>query len=54
MELTEDDKKQLERLDLPPESWYDEGSIMKARMDRDSTYTAVGVERNKHKEPLRT
>ena len=52
VELTDDDKKQLERLDLPPESWYDEGSIMKARMDKDSRYTVVGVERNKPGEPL--
>ena len=52
VELTAEDKKQLERLDLPPESWYDDSLIMKARLDRDRNFTLVGVERNKPEEPL--
>ena len=51
-ELTDEDKEQLKRLVLPPESWSDEGSIMTARMDKDSWHTVVGVERNKPGEPL--
>ena len=51
-ELTDEDKNQLERLNLPPECCKDEGSIMKARMDMDNWHTVVGVERNKPGEPL--
>lgn len=47
VELTPEDKQQLERLDLAPESWYDDGLIMKARLDKDRHFTLVGVERNK-------
>ena len=50
--LTVEDKKQLERVNLSPENWSDEGSIMKARMDKDSTYTVVEVERSKPGQPL--
>ena len=52
VELTDEDRKQLERLNLFPDNLYDEESIMKARMDRDSTYTVVGIERSQHGQPL--
>ena len=52
VELTAEDKKQLERLDLPAESWYDDGLIMKARLDRDRYFTLVGVERSEPEKPL--
>jgi hypothetical protein len=51
-ELTDDDKKQLERLDLPQSSWNDDASIMKARYGRDNRYTKIQIERNKQGEPL--
>ena len=51
-ELKDEDKKQLERLNLSTESWSDEGSIMKARMHKDSTYTVVGIERSRPGQPL--
>ena len=46
-ELTEDDKKQLERLNLPQTSWQDDASIISARCALDKRYTAVKIERSK-------
>lgn len=47
-ELTEDDKKKLERLDLPQSSWDDDASIMAARYALDRRYTSVRIERGNH------
>ena len=34
-ELTSDDKRELERLDLPPDQWEDDASIMAARINKE-------------------
>ena len=52
-ELSDDDKKQLERLNLPRSSWNDDASIMEARYARDKRYTMIQIERSKPGEPLR-
>lgn len=52
VELTEEDKSKLERLGLPSDTWQDDGVIMKERIDKDTRFTVVGVERNKPGEPL--
>ena len=46
-ELSDDDKKQLERLNLPLSSWNDDASIMEARYARDKRYTMIPVKRSK-------
>ena len=47
-ELTDDDKKQLERLKLPQSSWNDDASIMEARCALDNKrHTMIKVERSK-------
>ena len=46
-ELTEDDKKQLERLDISLDSQYDDVSIMAARYALDKRFTNVRIERSK-------
>lgn len=46
-ELTEDDKKQLERLNLSQSSWNDDASIMKARHTLDKRFTSVTTEKSK-------
>ena len=51
-ELTDDDKKQLERLNLHQSSWNDDASIIEARYARDKTYTRIQVEKNKPGEML--
>ena len=51
-ELSDDDKKQLERLNLPQSSWNDDASIMEARYAHDKRYTMIPVERSKPGEPL--
>ena len=51
-ELSDDDKKQLERLDLPQSSWNDDASIIEARYALDKTYTMIKIERNKPGERL--
>ena len=50
-ELTSDDKRELERLDLPPDQWQD-ASIMAARMNRDSDCAVTGVIKSMPGEPL--
>ena len=50
--LTDDDKKQLERLKLPQNSWNDDANIMAARYALDKSYTVIQVERNKPGERL--
>ena len=37
-ELTSDDKRELERLDLPPDQWEDDASIIAARHNKDPKY----------------
>ena len=51
-ELSDDDKKRLERLDLPQSSWNDDASIMEARYALDKTYTMIQIERTKPGERL--
>ena len=46
-EITDDDKKQLVKLDLPESSWQDDGSIMAARYALDKRYTTTTVEKSK-------
>ena len=52
-ELSDDDKKQLERLELPQSSWNDDASIKEARCARDKRYTMIQLERSKPGESLR-
>ena len=47
-ELTEDDKQKLERLNISPDSQYDDASIMAARYALDKRFTNIRVERSKH------
>ena len=51
-ELTDNDKKQLERLKLPQNSWNDDARILAARYTQDKRYTVFPVERNKPGERL--
>ena len=51
-ELTDDDKKHLERLELPQSSWNDDASIMEARFAIDKRHTMVQVKRSKPGEQL--
>ena len=51
-ELTSDDKRELERLDLPPDQWEDDASISAARMNKDPDYTVTDVIRSWPGEPL--
>ena len=46
-ELTDDDKQQLERLNLPQSSWKDDASIMATRYALDKRFTTVTVEKSK-------
>jgi hypothetical protein len=51
-ELSDDDKKQLERLELPQSNWNDDASIMDARYGRDKRYTMIPVEKRKPGESI--
>lgn len=51
-ELSDDDKKQLERLELPLSSWNDDTSIMEARYACDKKYTMIQIETSKPGELL--
>ena len=51
-ELTSDDKRELERLDLPLNQWEDDASIMAARMSKDPDYSVTKVVRSRPGEPL--
>ena len=51
-ELTEDDRKKLERLNIAATSQYDDASIMAARYALDERFTSVKVERSKPGRPL--
>ena len=51
-ELIDDDKKQLERLNIPTNSWYDDAGIIAARFALDKRYTMVRIERSKPKSKL--
>ena len=52
VELTSDDKRELERLDLPPDQWQDDASIMAARISKDSEYFMTEVIKSRPGEPL--
>ena len=45
-ELTDDDNKQLERLNIPQSSWHDDVSIMAARYALDKRFIIVNIERS--------
>ena len=45
-ELTKDDKQKLERLNISPDSQYDDASIMAARYALDKRFTNTRVERS--------
>ena len=51
-ELKDEDKKQLERLELPQNSWSDDASIMAARYALDERHTMVQVEKSKPRDKL--
>ena len=51
-ELSDDDKKQLERLNIPASCWNDDATIMAARYALDKIYTVVKVERSKPQNKL--
>ena len=51
-ELTSDDKRKLERLDLPPDQWEDDASIMTARYSKDQWSSVTEVIRSSPGEPL--
>ena len=51
-ELTSDDKRELERLDLPPDQWEDEASIMAARINKHPQYLVTKVIQSRPEEPL--
>ena len=51
-ELSGDDEKQLERLNLSRSSWNDDASIMAARHAFDKRFTVLKIERNKPGERL--
>ena len=42
-ELTNDDKKELERLNLPPDQWEVDASIKAARYMKDTRFSAIEV-----------
>ena len=51
-ELANDDKRQLERLDLPLDQWQDDANIMAARQNKDTNYTVTEVIKSRPGEPL--
>jgi hypothetical protein len=51
-ELTSDDKRELERLDLPPDQWQDDASIMAARCSKDQWNSVTEVIKSRPGEPL--
>ena len=51
-ELTSDDKRELERLDLPPDLWQDDASIIAARINKDPRYSVTEVIKSRPGEPL--
>ena len=42
--LTQEDKDQLTRHDIPPDCWEDDGKLMEARYKLDKTYTVLPIE----------
>ena len=52
IELTSDDKRELERLDLPPDQWQDDASIMAARYSKDQRYSVTEKIKSSRGEPL--
>ena len=50
--LTSDDKRELERLDLAPDQWEDDASIMAARCSKDRRHSVTEVIKNRPGEPL--
>ena len=51
-ELTSDDKRELEKLDLPPDQWEDDASIMAARIRKDQWSSVTEVIKSSPGEPL--
>ena len=51
-ELTSDDKRELERLDLPPDQWEDDANIIAARHSKHPEYFMTKVIKSKPGEPL--
>ena len=51
-ELTGDDQRELESLNLPPDQWEDDASIMAARYKLDPDYNITKVIESKPGEPL--
>ena len=51
-ELRRDDKRELERLDLPPDQWEDDASIMAARYSKDQWSSVTQVIRSIPAEPV--
>jgi hypothetical protein len=51
-ELTSDDKRELERLDLPPDQWQDDASIMAARCSKDQRHSVTEMIKSRPGEPL--
>ena len=42
-ELTSDDKRELEKLDLPPDQWDDDATILATRNSKDTRFSAMEV-----------
>lgn len=46
LEMTDADETQLQRLEIPPEQWHDDASIMTARCSKDKEYKLLPIERS--------
>ena len=46
LELNDTDKNRLQRLDISPEKWHDDASIMATRCTRDKEYTLLPIEKS--------
>ena len=51
-ELTSDDKRELERLDLPPDQWEDDASVIATRMSKHPGCSVTEVVKSRTGEPL--
>ena len=51
-ELTSEDKRELERLNLPPDQWEDDASIMAARCSKEQWSSVTEVIKSRPGEPL--
>ena len=50
--LTSHDERELERLDLPPDQWEDDASIMAARYSKDQWSSVTEVIKSRSGEPV--